>query len=122
MKINSNYDFFKSWCTELKKYLEDFMKDADPMSPEECFTTLEEIVGSLFAWELHGSLEEYGGVQFAAKGVYLSWEEIQHVIEHYGEDDILTEDKIGEYVLFNLSTHVIEFLVTKYERVIDAAS
>lgn len=121
MKINSNYDFFKSWCTELKKHLEDFMKDADPMSPEECFTTLEEIVDNLFAWELHDALEQYGGVQFAAQGVHLSFEEIQHVILEYGEDDILTEDKIGEYTLYNLSTHVIEFIVTKYERVIDAA-
>ncbi|MED4068568.1 hypothetical protein [Priestia megaterium] len=121
MKINSNYDFFKSWCTGLKKYLEDFMKDADPMTPEECFTTLEEIVDNLFAWELHGSLEDVGGVQCAAKGVHLSFEEIQHVIEEYGEDDILTEDKIGEYALYNLATYVIEFIVTKYERVIDAA-
>lgn len=121
MKITENHEFFRNWCSSIKFHLMSGKRLLKDLNDEEYFNSLVKEVETVFADHLHECMEDHGGVARAAEGVLLSWEEIKHIVEHYGDDHIITEDKIGEYVLYDLALNVVETMMTKREKIIDNA-
>lgn len=120
MKIVENQTFFKKWCFCVKAHLESLSTSIENFNNEDYFKELESEVNKLFATQLHDYMEDdEGGFEMIANSVLLSWAEIQLVIEHYGDDEFLTVEKIGEYVLFELAITIIEGMTARRENIID---
>lgn len=120
MKIIGDFEFYRNWCLSVKEMLAHFENNlgdvmdhtSHPESPEEYFNVMAACIEEFFENVLH----EIVDVDYAAVNVFITEEDAAVILDNYGDDDILTNQKIGEYALFELANTVLESETVRFEK------
>lgn len=125
MKIVGDFDFYRNWCLGVREMLVLFEDTYDEILPGttqpkngcEYFLIMQECMDNFFENVLHDIVD----VEQAGVNIFINKEEVDLILDNYGDDNILTNQKIGEYALYELAITVIEYKADKFHRGIDMA-